>query len=117
MRVASVSTSSAAGSNGTHSGTRLVCTRWSGQGAPTVTSSGAAREDTNSSACGDSSTHSSFARCEEVAPRIAGSSCIRVAWRVASSSAAAAGPSKRRAPFVRWLTNAIAVLMASIVAW
>ncbi len=117
MRSASASASSFAGSNGTHSGTRLVCTRWSGHGAPTLTSSGAAREDTNSSAFGDSSTQSSFARADEVAPRIAGSSCISVAWRVASSSSGTAGPPKRRAPLVRSLTNAMAVLIASIVAW
>ena len=88
-----------------------------GTGRADLDQRGRGADDTNSSAFGDSSTHSSFARSDEVAPRIAGSSCISVACLVASSSERPAGPSKRRVPFVRSLTNATAWLIASIVAW
>ena len=79
MRSPSVAASSAAGSKGTQSGRRLVCTRWSGQGAPTSTSSGAAADATNSRTRGEVSTHRTLGRSLETAPRSAG--------RISASSA------------------------------
>ena len=56
-----------------------MCTRWSGHGAPTVTSASASADETNSSVRGDVSTVSSFGRSLDTAPRIAGSSSCRSA--------------------------------------
>ena len=68
--------SGVASSREIHSGRRLVCTRWSGHGAPTFTSRAACSEQTNSITRSDVSTVSTFARSLDTAPRIAGSSSV-----------------------------------------
>ena len=53
---------SLAGSYGTHRGTRLVCTRWSGHAAPIWVICGPSRESTSSIAGAERSVTSTFAR-------------------------------------------------------
>ena len=88
-----------------------MCTRWSGHGAPTVTSCSASTLETNSSARSEVSTVSTFERSEDTAPRIAGSS----SFNSPGFSTASLRPPKRGVSPVRSLTNATAWLMTSIV--
>ena len=81
--------SGVASSRGIHSGRRLVCTRWSGHGAPTFTRSAACSEQTNSITRSDVSTVSTFARSTRHAPRIAGSSSVSEPGRLGLAPAEA----------------------------
>src|SRR4051794_12704632 len=104
------------GSNGIHSGRRFVCTRWSGQAAPTSVSCGASREETNSSTRGDVSTTSTFGRSELTAPRSAGRTSRSSAARSSSPTAAPFSmPPNRGVPFVFVLTKSAARLITSSV--
>src|SRR3954468_6416220 len=104
------------GSNGIHSGRRFVCTRWSGHAAPMSVSSGASREETNSSTRGDVSTTRTFGCSLETAPRSAGRISRSSAARSSSPTAAPSStPPNRGVPFVVALTKSAARLMTSSV--
>ena len=79
------------GRTGSTAAARLVWTRWSGHGAPTVTSCSASAEETNSTERGEVSTVSTLRRSLETAPRIAGSSsCSSVGARAVATQPACA---------------------------